>query len=887
MNTFLRYIAVTIAAISLISCFHDDDDNGSASRANLSGTITALQGSATDSDVNDVLSPYAPNNTLTEAQLLPNPVTLGGFVTLQGQVFSGRFVNSADVYDYFSITLLSNQVVSLRIADLSSDIDLYLLNSAGTEITQAVTQSLGVKSLVVPDTGDYFLRVQATRGASNYLLNTGLSNLQSAGDSQDNNDLALDREFVPGEVIVRFKNTTLPANQSLSLSSRAAALGLQAKAGAPNRSMLLSLGDEQQRQQALRTLGVTSKFFFSDSKTQLKAQTLDVIKVLRKRADVEYAQPNYINRAFVEPDDTHFPLQWHYPLINLPLAWDETTGDAGVIVAVIDTGILGNHPDLLNKTVAGFDFIRDATNAGDGDGIDSDPTDEGNGLNNGTEVYHGSHVAGTIAAVTNNTSGVAGIGWDVNVMPLRVLGRQGGTDYDIEQAMAYALGLPNDGETQQQTDARVANGLVADVINLSLGRLTISTEAPPIFQEARNRGVIVVAAAGNDSSLDLSFPAAADGVVSVSAVDMQKNRAYYSNYGVTIDVAAPGGDARFDSDGDSYADGVLSTSGDDSTMPLTYNYRFLQGTSMAAPHVAGVAALMKSVDSNMNADDFDTFLTSGAITEDLGDIGRDNFYGYGLIDALLAVQAAGAGVQALDPLPVVTPTTLTFPLGTNQLQFSVRNAGGGELSITTPEDPNGTVDIIAANVDVDTGLGSYTVQVDRLAIPQNPIVGTIVSITYSGMTPDQVAISGTINLPILIYNQTFSANAGTQIAFLVDADTFFSVQYRIIQPNNGIYRYQFSDVRPGRYFIASGTDLDNDGEVCGTGEACGIYNEFGLIADIVVGGSDISGLDFYTGYNLFLGTDDLSAEYSAATNKYLSPTIERQLRPNQASQILR
>jgi serine protease len=178
--------------------------------------------------------------------------------------------------------------------------------------------------------------------------------------------------------------------------------------------------------------------------------------------------------------------------------------------------------------------------------------------------FHGTHVAGTIGAATNNGGGVAGVAWGVTLVPLRVLGLGGGTSYDVLQAVRYAAGLANDSGTSHPVD----------VINLSLGGGGFSSTEQSVYTQARNAGVIVVAAAGNDDSSQLFYPASYAGVVSVSAVDLRLLKAPYSSFGAAVDVAAPGGDTSIDRNGDGYGDGVLSTLFDE--LAGLFGYAFYQ-----------------------------------------------------------------------------------------------------------------------------------------------------------------------------------------------------------------------------------------------------------------------------------------------------------------------
>ncbi len=872
MNKFFRLLlrrmfragCLVMLSVSMVGCYSNHDSVA----VSLSGTITASAGSATDSDVNDPNAPYASNNTLAEAQYLPNPVTVGGFVTIPDKVSVGRFANSAvgDIYDYYSLTLLEGQRVTLTIGDVTganfnlgigeqtgNDIGLHLLDSNGVLIPEAEGElAANLKFVDASATGQYFLQVQAITGASDYLLNTGQPVCQASVIARSNNsDLSINTDFVPGEVIVKFKNTPSITPASISAYSQAASLSLSAKAGAPGRSMLMSLGEGAQRQQALAALDVRSLQEFTDSKIQLKYETLEVIKALRARNDVEEARPNYIRRPALVPNDFFYNnSQWNLPLINLPNAWDFTTGASDVIVAVIDSGILPNHPDIgANRLVAGYDFIRDIQNAGDGDGVDNDPTDPGE-----FGDFHGTHVTGIIAAETNNSIGVAGIAWNVRIMPLRVLGGIGGTDYDIEQAILYAAGLPNDVETAAQTAARVAAGEVADVINLSLGGPTGTTVAPAAYRQAREQGVIIVAAAGNEGSCGLSYPASLEGVVSVSAVDSNKVITDYSNIGLTVDVAAPGG---------TFGNGIYSAWAENSTGALVYNYKSLQGTSMAAPHVAGVAALMKSYalanGRDLTPQFFDALLVGGELTEDLGEPGRDNAYGYGMIDANLAVQAALLDVQELAPLLTAVPISLNFEPDVNQLPFNLTNGGGGTLTVSMPGNLPPWLTITETNVDVDTGLGTYTAQIDRNLLPEQPSVGAIVSINYEATNAQNIVTPGTLDLPVIVYSQKFIANAGYHYVLLYRVDSLDQENPPVFRQvgvpiADGVYRYWINQVPPGHYVITAGSDLNNNDSLRDIPDAKGDYPFLGRPAEIVVGGSHIQGLDFTSGYNLYYGT---------------------------------
>ena len=355
--------------------------------------------------------------------------------------------------------------------------------------------------------------------------------------------------------------------------------------------------------------------------------------------NVLFAEPDAIMQ--IQQADPRFGEQWHYTepgvSINLPPAWELLEGNTNsIVVAVIDTGIL-RHEDIRPDLLQGFDFIGDIGTANDGDGRDADPSDPGDACPPLRPVssWHGLHVAGTIGAITRNATGVAGIA-TANILPVRVLGKCGGFLSDIADGMLWAAGLPVAGVPD--------NPNPADVLNLSLGG---GGACGPTYADAirrvRERGVTVVVAAGNSDSDASGFrPANCDGVVTVAATNREGGRAFFgrpgagSNFGDSVEIAAPGGETHADR-----ADGVLSTLNAGLTTPGDDDYEFYQGTSMAAPHAAGVIALLYQADSEMTPDQALSVLqeTSQAfplVTTRPCDTGT---CGSGILDAEAAVSA--------------------------------------------------------------------------------------------------------------------------------------------------------------------------------------------------------------------------------------------------------
>ncbi|MGH7848280.1 MAG: S8 family serine peptidase, partial [Candidatus Binatia bacterium] len=325
-------------------------------------------------------------------------------------------------------------------------------------------------------------------------------------------------------------------------------------------------------------------------RVELAPQSVDTVETaLKKHPKIKYVERNYWAETMVIPNDPGFSHQWHLQKISAPAGWEITIGSPAVTVAIVDSGIDSNHPDLQSKIVAGHNFVENNADTDDVDG-------------------HGTAVAGAAAALTNSGIGVAGVAWANTVMPLLVVDASGYATYgDVAEAIIYAAD----------------HG--AKVINLSLGGPSYSNTLQNAINYAWNKGVVIVASAGNESSNAPLYPAALSNVIAVSASDQSDRPASFSNFGSWVDVAAPGTSIYTTNNGGSYGS--------------------WHGTSFSSPLVAGLAALIFSLNPNLTSAQVVDILRGSA--DDLGAGGFDPAFGYGRINVARALEVA-ATVATID-----------------------------------------------------------------------------------------------------------------------------------------------------------------------------------------------------------------------------------------------
>jgi serine protease len=362
------------------------------------------------------------------------------------------------------------------------------------------------------------------------------------------------------------------------------------------------------------------------------AQTTEAAALERLRADpaVEFAVPDRIRHAHATPNDPGFAGQWYLrgteiSAVNATAAWDRELGGNGIVVAVLDTGVTYDHPDLGRgdlggRLLPGFDFVSSTLRGNDGDGRDADPSDPGDWVTDADKTdptftncdvtgssWHGTRVAGMIGALTNNSAGVSGLSWGSFILPVRVLGKCGGTDSDILAGMRWAAGLTTPGAPPNPTPARI--------LNLSLGSTSACEQSyRTVIDELRARKVLVVISAGNEGTV-VSSPANCAGVASVAALRHAGSKVGFSNLGPEVTIGAPGGNCVNINGGPCLFS--LDTTSNAGTQPpaahiYTDQINSNLGTSFSAPIVSGIAALMLSRNANLSTDQLLARLREGA-----------------------------------------------------------------------------------------------------------------------------------------------------------------------------------------------------------------------------------------------------------------------------------
>ncbi|MFE8072202.1 S8 family serine peptidase [Marinobacteraceae bacterium S3BR75-40.1] len=814
----------------------------------ISGAISIEANSRVDADsAQEIIELGEPR--ATEPLAVPASVILGGFISPASGTYltdspdEAVFEYPSDPVDEYSINLEPGQSVNVQLftapvretpTSLAPDTALSLFDSDDNVVaTSAAAADATAKRVTLPENrvaGVYRVRLEARAGSAplRYILT-------SSALSQSRQASWLSSEFVPGEAVVVQQAGGFQASQFVAAE---ASMG-----------QVRHLGQDHYLVRMPKTFSAVGLAPLTEAAR--KEQTLDWIRALRKRPDVVVADPNYRTRALGAPTAQElFPLQWHYPLISLPTAWQltqtdtNTEGGSNVRIAVLDTGVFFNgtnwHEDLTGNIVN----CDSNTTSGCFDAINGGrPIDPGSSV--GSSVFHGTHVAGTAAATAGpapgDNQGGTGVAYNATLVPVRVLDGDGsGTSADLIEGIDWVTN--SDGAPR------------ADIINLSLGGLPQLVSVQAAINRAVDRGIVVVAASGNGAQNIVDYPAAHDNVFAVGAVDGAANLSSFSNTGERLDLVAPGGDATRDANGDGQADVIISSSGDNLSEPPQARYIGLQGTSMAAPHVSGVFALMKAMDGGVNTSSLEALLTDNQLTEDRGASGFDSDYGWGVIDAAKSVEAVSNGLPVL---LVASPAVLDFQGDSTEQQITLTKTQTGSTS--TPSATK-SVDWLAVTPITADAQNQYAFRVDLDRSKLDPQKAYRTTITFDYV--DSNSHSRTLEVPVTasLESDENLRNAGVHFVLLLDPQTNETLAQQAVRAVDGVYRFSFDesdDIGPGNYTLIAGTDLDNDGIICTSGEACAEYPIAGLREAFTVDESGRRNLDMTTAFTRPVSAESL------------------------------
>jgi serine protease len=623
----------------------------------------------------------------------------------------------------------------------------------------------------------------------------------------------------------------------VKLKTTATAASAQAKSASETMSALASrnkLTFKQARQ-------IASNLHVMQFEPQTSGETLDdSLARLRADSSVEYAEPDNRRYPHAVPNDPLYSGQWYLQnasstpsAINAESAWDVTRGGTAVVIAVLDTGVLFGHPDLLRasaigRLLPGYDFVSDPSVANDGNGRDSDPTDAGDwittaesnsatfsGCSVSDSSWHGTRVSGIMGALTNNSTGIAGVNWSGSILPVRVLGKCGGFDSDILAAMLWAGGMHVDGVTDNPNPAKIEN--------LSLG--ATGTSCPASYQDVVDQlaaaGVLVVASAGNEGG-PVGVPARCNGVAAIAGLRHAGTKVGFSSLGAEITLGAPGGNCVNTGAGQpclysidtTYNLGTTTAGANSYTDQLNYNV----GTSFSAPIVAGIAGLMVSANGNLSSTQLIARLREGATTP--FPVSSDSSIPQchvptSAIDLQTAecnctTQACGAGMAnangsvqaALRPIAAVTTPT-SVSAGQSVTLQGAGSAAACNYTIASYAwtAVTGSISIQGSNTDTATVVapssGSYTV---RLTVTDSTgrqdtadvVVSSSAATTTAPSTAGTNACAGgttstdTISVAVSPSTATLQAGSGTQtFAATVSNSSDTSVTWQVNNVTGG------------------------------------------------------------------------------------------------------
>lgn len=787
-----RLIVTGAATLLLAAC--GGDGGGSNGPGVIRGTIEIASGTRTDADTAldltvqglDSSRDVPLNGVQNSDSPYPGNVTVGGYVSSGAGSYGNGFSYPADDTDQLRVSLVNGQRVTVNIfpapynpsgatlAPPSTQLRLEPVEG-GVDAESADNQET-TKSVQAQQDGEHDLILTASGGGpARYVVRvTSLSQGETLGVAGS--------DILPGEAIVTMEPGSGSGQMRTQAGTAVASAGQQRALGGGQHHVRMP-----REREALTPADAT--------RSETVVRTLEWIRELQETPGVASATPNHRVKALSPTTQTSYPKQkWHYDLINLDeqSAWDKRDG-SGVRAAVLDTGVSRRdgdwHPELapnINCAIQGcYDAVDD----------DNRPLDESNS-------NHGTHVTGTLGADAGTAGKVTGVAHAVDLVPVRVLGSDEGSVADVIEGIRWVL-----------------NEAEADLINLSLGSQTNNSSLADAIADAEAAGVIVVGASGNAGDDRPFFPAAYPTVLAVGSVDCTGERSAFSNFGVWLDLVAPGGGGAENGCGDD-RDFVVSA--------IPGGVGGLQGTSMAAPHVSGVMAMLRQGDDDLSPAVARALVREGQITRDTATDAFDIEIGSGVIDASAAASSDWSGYAALEPQREV----FQFDNDNTEAELRLRKIGNAGMVFSKP-DVASTENWL--NV-VRLGERRFRVELNTDNMNTGTLYRDTLEVTYSANGKDRA-----FSLPVTatLESGEENRNAGAHFVQLIpvdDSNDKMEVVQRLVEANEGLYRFEFdtSDIEPGRYHLIAGTDMDNDGAFCGPGEACAEYLSEGRLREVEV-----------------------------------------------------
>ena len=812
-------------------------------RYNIRGQVTLTGNVIIDSDVPNKAFSYLSNDISSNAQPIYAPSTVIGY---SGRHTSEEGEVTQDTLDVYVLSLEGSSLqVTMNQAVSNADIDIFLYDSEDLNNPIEFSASIGQQeSFNFTGSGIFYLVVRADQAkiGTKYSLSL-VESLQSFQQT------ASKEVFDTGEFIF-IKNKekgSLISETEMSLIQNL----FTTKGGLNrlNKSRLDTNYFNEIYGLSLSIEEVSKEFSLSES----ISKTIEKNKIkefLRKEFPNWLIDLNHIYYPDADPvpfspDPFYDEFQWNLRQIKAKEALDligQETKD--IVVAVLDSGSPTSDSLAFENSSfvsGGYDFVSNTDASFDGDGLDSDPTDpDFQPVQSDGEIFgsHGSHVATTMSA---NNDGNEINGLAVKALPLRVCGsdrseRGGGcSSYDQLQAFYYIQGKENDSGTSYDADT---NGPV-NIVNMSLGGGGNNQVICEEIENMKNDGIFVVASAGNEGNSAIRFPASCEYSFSVSSTKFDEKRSSFSSFNNYVDIAAPGGQNSEDLDGNGRGDGVMAYSFKNSSYDGE-SYKGLQaynGTSMAAPHVSAYFAILKYLQPDLTHAQLKDYLRSGNLTKDIGNPGKDDFYGYGLMNMEKGIANVQNGISG-DMLnySFVEPDRLFLGYALSEKTFNL--SGSGNISNITIQDQTSSVSVEQLSVD-SGGIGEYKVKINRSVLSS----GNYVSLIIFEFIGDQPSTS----IPVLFSSGEEKIKATVdQLWICAVNDENEIIPCDVMQMEEGVANFRIREVPNDTYddVFACTTFGDvlsfTDEGICGPGDLRGDYTG----GSFIVSGSDVSGINF-------------------------------------------